>query len=79
MTITKWGPLLSSVLVSIIIGVTGCVILYKGTLRTRKTHLMNVFNQQFFSLLFYAFLARSFLWVVFVNPGGITSGDNFSQ
>ena len=79
MTTTKWGPLLSSVLVSIIIGVTGCVILYKGTLRTRKTHLMNVFNQQFFSLLFYAFLARSFLWVVFVNPGDITIGSNVTQ
>jgi len=74
---TKWQPLLSSALVSIIIGVTGCVILYKGTLRIRKTHLMNVFNQQFYSLIFYAFLARSFLWVVFVNPG--ESGDNVSQ
>jgi hypothetical protein len=33
----------------------------------------------FVSLLFYAFLARSFLWVVFVNPGEITSGSNVSQ
>lgn len=44
MTNSYWEPLLSSILVSIIIGVTGCIILYKGTLRTRKTHLMNVFN-----------------------------------
>ena len=68
-----WEPLLSSCIVSITIGVTGMIILCKGTQRPRKMHMMNVFNQQAFALLFMAFFVRSFLWVVWVNPGDLTN------
>lgn len=73
-----WEPLLSSCIVSITIGVTGMVILCHGTQRSRKVHLMNVFNQQTFALLFTGFFVRSFLWVVWVNPGDLPpeSKDN---
>jgi len=40
-----WEPLVSSCIVSISIGVTGMVLLCKGTVKSRKVHAMNVFNQ----------------------------------
>lgn len=66
-----WELVLSSSIVSITIGVMGMVIICKGTQRPRKMHLMNVFNQQAFALLFMAFFVRSFLWIVWVNPGDL--------
>ena len=75
--VASWEPLVASILTSIIIGVGGCVIICKGTIRPRKTHLMNVFNQHFFALLFTASFVRCFLWVVWVNPG--TPNDNIKQ
>lgn len=32
-------------------------------------HVMNVFNQQTFALLFMAFFVRSFHWLIWLNPG----------
>jgi len=53
-------------------------IICKYTIRARKLHLMNVFSQQFYALLFMAFFIRSFLWVVWVNPGDLTAIDSGS-
>ena len=64
-----WEPLLSSCIVSLLIGVSGMFILCTRTQQSRKLHAMNVFNHYRFALLFSAFFVRSLLWVVWVYPG----------
>jgi len=63
-----WEPLVASFITSIVVGIGGCVLICTRTKRPRKTHLMNVFNQQFFALLFTTFFVRSFLWLVWADP-----------
>lgn len=67
--VALWQPILSSCIVSITIGLSGMVLLCRQTRRSRKVHMMNAFNQLFFAMLFMAFFVRSFLWLVWVNPG----------
>ena len=67
--VASWHPLLSSAVTSVVIGVSGLIILCKATQRPRKVHVMNVFNQQAFALLFMAFFVRSLFWLVWINPG----------
>ena len=67
----NWQPFLASLFTSVLVGVTGCFALCYYTRRPRKTHMMNVFNQQFFALMFMGFFVRSFLWVVWVAPGTV--------
>ena len=75
----NWQPFLASLLTSVIIGFSGCYMLCMYTKRPRKTHMMNVFNQQFFALMFMGFVVRSFLWVVWVDPGKILQDTKESE
>ena len=65
----QWRPLVTSIIVSLTVGLPGMIMLCKGTKISRKKHLMNVFSQTFFALLFTGSLVRSFYWVCWTWPG----------
>ena len=71
----NWQPFVSSIFVSIFIGLPGMIILYNGTKVSRKAHLMNVFSQIFYSLLFMGAFVRCFYWMVWAWPGTPITDD----
>ena len=64
-----FNALFASLVVSVAVGVTGMVLLCKYTIVPRKKHIMNIFSQMFFALLFTGSLVRSFTWVIWTWPG----------
>ena len=69
--------LIASILVSLLIGVSGMVLLCKYTVVPRKKHLMNIFSQIFFALLFTGSLVRSLTWIIWAFPG--TKGASYKD
>ena len=66
---TDWQPLVASLLVSLFIGIPGMILLFFGLKPPRKHHLLNVFSQIFYALLFMGAFVRSFYWIVWTWPG----------
>ena len=64
-----WVPLVSSIFVSLYVGVQGMVTLIYQTRKSRKAHLLNVFSQLFYSLFFMSMLVRSLYWIAWVHQG----------
>ena len=64
-----WEPLLASILVSLLVGVSGLYILVKNTRAPLKSHYMSPFNHFFFALFFSGSLVRCFYWVMYAWPG----------
>lgn len=72
----QWRPLVTSLIISLTVGVPGMVLLVKGTKVPRKKHLLNVFSQTFFALLFTSSFVRSFYWVCWTWPGDPVDPDS---
>lgn len=64
-----WERLVAAIIVSAGVGVPSLFILFKGTQKTRKNHLMNVFSQLFLALFSLGLLIRCFYWTVWLNQG----------
>ena len=64
-----WGPLISSILVSLLCGLQGIVILVLGTYTARKEYVFNVFKYLFYGLLTSGFLVRSLYFLGWIWPG----------
>lgn len=75
--VADWERLVSALLVSALVGVPGLVYLMKGTVKPRKSHLMNVFSQLFFSLFSVGLLVRMFYWTSWISQGTPKSEDDF--
>jgi hypothetical protein len=61
----NWPSFASSFLVSMMVGVGGMGILVRETKKVREKHLINVFSQLFFALMFSAMFVRSFTWTLY--------------
>ena len=70
----NWDTFASAFLVSMMIGVGGMSVLIRETKKIRHKHLMNVFSQIIFALLFSGSLVRSFTWSLYAWQG--TPFDN---
>lgn len=64
-----WERLLAAIIVSAGVGLPTFFILFKGTQKPRKNHLMNVFSQLFLALFSLGLLVRIFYWTVWLNQG----------
>ena len=64
---------------SLFVGLPGMILLCRGTKKARSKHIMNVFSQTFFALLFTGSMVRSFYWVCWAWSGDPNPDSDVAQ